>query len=189
MAVTERDRKALEFIKTVGVATTSQIDKAVYRYYRACVRRLQMLADEGRVDRHREGVNHEYIYYLGKKPQQAEHGLLLTDAYIRLSEMGEILAFDRTPVWGRLKPDAFAAVKRLDGVYLLALEIERMTGNPFNQNKYEQYHASGIWRRITKEMPRVVVITDKRVKIYPSEIMYVIIPTSLEGLDKIFKEG
>jgi hypothetical protein len=190
--ITERDRKALGFVREAGVATTYQIQRVAYaggKYAAITARkRLAFLAKSSLLKRVRGHSAEEYLYWMeGKAPKQTDHSLLVTEFYVRLMDLpGKIETWEREPDWGRLRPDAFCELSRGPLHYLFAVEAQRITGNPFNQDKYEQYYASGEWRKHWPKFPRVIVITDRPPKITTTNIMFIILPSSLEGVETIF---
>jgi hypothetical protein len=191
--ITERDKEIIRFIERVGVASTGQVERMFFSEQKhpgvKARERLRAIVAAGKLKRDRLYPGGQYFHFI-KRPGLPEHSLLITDFYIALSKMpGRIEVWELEPQFDHCRPDAFCEYVRGRWHYLLCVEAERMTGNPLNQGKYEAFLAAGKWRDRWPQFPRVVVLTDKRVNVKPTEIRFIIVPTSLEGLDKIFKEG
>lgn len=196
MAITQRDRKAIAFIQQMGVATTRQIQRACYEgNYQAARRRLDIVINELSADgdktisRYRPDQSSQYIYYTGKKPGRADHSIIVTEVYVQLLSLpGRIELWEPEPKWDGLRPDAFCVFELRPGLFRwFTVEVERLTGNQFNQKKYEDYRASGKWKELLKAFPDVLVVTDKKVRITDTHIRFTVIPMSLEGLEQILK--
>jgi hypothetical protein len=195
MAIMQRDRKAIEFIQLVGAATTSQIVRVMGCSDAMARRRLNIIMDElaragdKSISRYRPDISSQYIYYTGRRPAQTDHSLLVTEVYVKLFALpGRIEVFEIEPVWDSLRPDAFCVFELRPGLFCwFTVEVERLTGNPFNQKKYEDFKTSGKWRDRFTAFPRVLIVTDKRIKITDTTIRYTIVPTNLNGLDQILK--
>lgn len=198
MAVIQpRDKEAIEFIQRMNVATTSQIERACYggnnqvarRRLNAIMGELEKMGDRS-INRYQPDISSQYIYYTGRKqPGRADHSIIVTEVYVRLLALpGRIEVWELEPDWGPLRPDAFCVFEVRPGLFVwFSVEVERLTGNPFNQKKYEEYRASKKWMDKFAAFPRVLIVTDKKVRIHTTDIRFTIVPTSLTGIEEIIK--
>lgn len=190
--ITARDIQIVRWIdETVGVATCAQVGKVFFPQQKSADvltrKRMKVIADAGLVKRFKPELCGPYVYYKGRQPGIADHQLTVTEVYTRLAALpGKIATWEKEPVFGSLRPDAFCEIVRGSLHYLYCIEVERMTGNPLNQAKYESYYASGEWRKRWPMFPRVLVVTDKKVKIESTYIRFIIVPTDFKGLEGIF---
>jgi hypothetical protein len=199
-----RDEEICAFIKSVGIASTSQIEKMFFSHCKysgnVARRRMQKLTEGNFVRRWQPDQSSQYVYWIdGKKPSQAqlEHKLIIADIYVAIRKMtiGYIEEWQREPQFDGIRPDAFLKyiIPMPDGRKKQCnrcFEVERMTGNEFNQKKYEKFYESNEWGKLLgiSQFPRVVIVSDKRIAITETSnrISYVIIPTSLKNISSIF---
>lgn len=123
--LTERDVKALEFIKN-NPCRSDVLEKLFYPSYRVAMKRLSTLVDDGYCKRYRETPNHKYFYYCGKRPKHLEHFDLTARTIIWMKSKGyNVLNFKREVKLDGAKPDAIAGIEK-DGRYgVLMIEVER----------------------------------------------------------------
>jgi DNA-binding Lrp family transcriptional regulator len=195
-----RDEEICVFLKNTGLATTSQIEKVFFSHckYSGNVvrRRMLKLFNAGLVKRYQADAASEFIYWLeGKKPSQVDHRLLVTDIYVAVRTMknGYIENWQREPQLEGLRPDAFLKFiipengrKRQCNRFF---EVERWTGNPFNQEKYEKYYEGGSWKSLAiTSFPKVVIVTDKKIAINETRngIVYTVLATDLKNIQSVF---
>jgi hypothetical protein len=199
-----RDEEICMFLKKTKLATTSQIERVFFSKckYSGNVTRRRMLKlfDAGLVKRFQADFSSQYIYWIdGKKPVQKDHRLLITEIYVRVLTLGKgtLDTWECEPHWGEkpdLIPDAFckyiipAGDKRRQ--CNRCFEVERWTGNQFNQQKYEDYYSLGTWKEQLNiaSFPKIVIVTDKKIKIEDTDnhINYVVINTKLDKLESVF---
>ncbi len=190
--ITDRDMRAVEFVEQFGAASLSHIAAAVYGRGRASQdvarRRMRALVKDGAVKRYRPDQNAEYVYYTSPRaPRREDHHLQLAALYTRLLALsGAIETWQREPLWGGLRPDAYCIYRGRKRVHV-AVEIERGT-NPFNQQKYEQFLANGQYKVLFPSFPWVLVVAAKPLRLQASPIRYIVLPPSLDGIDQIFRE-
>ena len=76
--MTRRDYDIIEFIRYYKVASTDTIQQLFFSSLRMCQQRLKYLYDHKHINRSRESINNQYVYYL-RRPAQLRHSLLVTD--------------------------------------------------------------------------------------------------------------
>jgi hypothetical protein len=190
--VTDRDMKAVEFVEAFGAAALSHVARAVFGSGKGALdvarHRMKVLTDERLVKRYRTDMNAEYVYYAGAKaPHRQDHHLQLAALYTSILGLtGAVETWQREPLWGGLRPDAYCVYRGKKRIHF-AVEIERNT-NPFNQQKYESFLASGDYRKLFPSFPWVLIVSAKPIKIATSNIRYIVIPPSLDGIENIFRE-
>lgn len=117
--MTERDLLVLQFLTSVRVASTRQIQDSFFPGLNPSISydRLKYLADNKFLKRSYYRVEpnrNSYIYYLDKKPSKRtlKHDLLITQFYVELKKLNfEILSFEKTPIYKGFKPDAIIEFK------------------------------------------------------------------------------
>lgn len=187
--LTERDIKARQFVFSFGLASLSHLASAVFgggkSSDRVARRRMRILAEHHLVSRYKKECTGEYIYFIGRRPPvQEDHHLQITTVYVALLKLGgQIEVWQREPDWGALRPDAYCIYWFNGHKYHFAVEVQR-PGNPFDQVKYERYL---IAQEQFKVFPRVLVVSEKPMRISSSSIRYVVISPDMAGLENIVK--
>lgn len=193
MKLLSREKRLLNFIDIFGAATTSQIQKLFYseKSTDKCARikaqtRLKMLFDNKYIKRIRSDINSEYIYYQ-KKTQFLNHQILLVDVYLYLLHIeGDILEFTPEIVFADIRPDAKVVFDDYTFEHTFLVEVHRGF-NPFDQQKYEDFYYSKVWKEYFEVFPKILVVSDRKIQLKPSKIPFVIVPYSLEGIENILK--
>jgi hypothetical protein len=57
----------------------------------------------------------------------------------------------------------------------------------FNQEKYENFYNSGKYKQWYKVFPRVVIVSDRSLKLQQSNIKYIQVPLSCDGIESVFR--
>lgn len=189
MVLQKRERQLLEFIDTFGAATTTQLQRLFYTDMkgqsarRKAQDRLLQLHKNKYLKRDRSDLNSEYVYYQ-KKTQFVNHQTLLVDVYLALrSFKGEILEFTPEVVMGEIRPDAKVMFDDGELTHIFLVEIHR--NNVFNQEKYETFYLSKVWKVYFQVFPKILIVSDKKINWKPSKLPYIQVPYSLDGLKKI----
>lgn len=159
-----RDRRVLRFIDDFGCATTRQLKSIFFAdtTLRRCQQRLKMLCSQKHLNRSRDVLGVDYLYYGNKRPREVAHMLARVDYYIKVND-GNLTAFDPEYKLGNLRADAYYEV--LGTPFFLEIQLSRH----FNQNKYELAYQSGLW---DGEFPTVVVVSPHDIKFRESEINF-----------------
>ncbi|WP_069997731.1 hypothetical protein [Cellulosilyticum sp. I15G10I2] len=123
--LTERDNKALEFIKK-NPCRSDIIHILFYPSYRVAMYRLEKMVDEGYCKRYRENPNAKYFYYTGNKPRQIEHMDMAARSILWIRSKGyEVLNFRREVKLDGARPDAVIGIQKSNEYGVLMIEIER----------------------------------------------------------------
>lgn len=186
--ISSKDRDIYNFLDLFNVATTSQLYRMFYRgkTLRRCQDRLTALSKSGYINRVRNFLTGEYLYYVkSQKPEQMEHCYFRTELFLKMRERYTIKFYD-TECLGMVgvRPDMYMEVQLRNALYLFFVEIH--LHNKFNQDKYENYYKSGQWKERTKIFPRILIVAHNKPTLKPSSLNYRIVPTSLTGIDTAF---
>lgn len=163
MRISEDDKKALAFIPKFKIATTNTIAELFYPSLRYAQHRLKLLYENKELKRSRDNYSTQYMYYM-KKPSQIKHCLLLTEFYLELNRIAQIVYFDTEfTFFEGIRPDAFTAVEfpnKRKEVYFIEVELS----NKPDVEKYEQLYLSHKWKsKGFPAFPKVVFVTNKPV--------------------------
>lgn len=183
--ITTRDIEVLEFLETYKVANTSTMQELFFPSLSACQKRLKFLFDEKRLNRLRDNINNEYVYYYKKCPKQLKHSLLVTDFYRELHKHATNINFKIEPTLGNIRPDAVVAYIHNNKKKLILLEIE-ISNKGFDYEKYDKFYSTGLYREFFPIMPTVFAVGDNIKKI-PGEtkVIYKHIATNFLNIQSI----
>lgn len=146
--LTTRDIEIVRFIEQTRLPlTASQVSRLWFwsgneKSSLICAqRRLLALYKMKRLQRVREYVGQEYIYYLNKVPHQLKHKQLMMDFLCHLN-MNKFKILDVQVEWKAIeknygvRPDLFLTVEYSENKYNLICEVENTKG--FDAKKYEK---------------------------------------------------
>ena len=168
-SLVERDKKIIELIDTLGVATREQVQKVLFKntHMNVPMRRLSHLAENKLIKRDFYQVDahkNAYVYYLGKKPakRNIQHELLVSEFITSVMAMCEVLEVETHYAIGNIIADAYMKYKDSEGrIKHLFLEVQ--LSNKVNDcvEKYKDIKNLILdnkpdWQTI----PRLIVITD-----------------------------
>jgi hypothetical protein len=172
--VTCRDLRLIKFIEDFSIASTRNIHGLYFAdtTLRRCQERLSRLVEQRRLMRDRI-YTQEYVYFL-KKPSQVEHMLQRVDAFITLKKICILNEFVPEFTYEDLRADAYFETWKEPGIVTpYFLEVQR--NEHFDQGKYEAAYGSEKWKEKWRRFPMVIVLTEHKPKIKPSEVKYVIV--------------
>jgi hypothetical protein len=172
--IMQRDRRVLRFIEDFGCCDTGRLHKLFFTdvTMRRCQQRLAQLAKNKRIERRRDFIGQNYLYYM-TKPKQIDHMLKRVDVYLALTQMVTLNEFIPEFTLGDLRADAYFEVWKNNRIYPYFLEVQRNT--QFDQSKYECYFHSAEWQEKWNRFPTVIILSGYNIKLKPSEIKYTII--------------
>lgn len=197
--ISERDQRAIDFVRQFGAANTSQILQIYFRGDKKpppnqalliMRKRLKKLVDDKVLKRKRYHLNMEYIYYT-KWTNQIHHKIIIADFYLKLLSMGgEIIRFGNEEQLDGLRPDAVVEYKINKQTHWFFLEVQ--LNNSFNQQKYEDYYNSRKYTSIFSinghsTFPKVVIVANKKFLLHTSRITYIMLPIDLEEMERVFQ--
>jgi hypothetical protein len=187
--ITETEQKVLDFLEMFNCATTTQLTKLFYMTtvfpYNKSRRRLKILYDDKYVKRVRNSINMEYVYYL-KKNNQFNHSLILTEFYVQLHELVEIDKFEVEQPYGNIRPDGMAICGYKGFTHYFFIEVH-ISNNRFNQDKYINYYGSREWKQYFDVFPKIIIISDKKVDLKPTNLKFIQIKQNCEDILNIFR--
>lgn len=163
IVITDRDKEIIQFLKDFKVATTTTISDLYFNSsIRPCQRRLKFLSEHGYIKSYQENVITEKIHYVGRKPINLKHALILSDfiSKLKLNDI-EIIKYKVPFKIENLIADAFIAIKKHNKNYIYFVEVENT--KKFNLSKYEQLYYSRSWKEIFPIFPGIIVISDRKV--------------------------
>lgn len=169
--ITDRDLRIVEFLSRHKVANTEILSARFFPSLRMAQKRLALLAKWGEIQRSREHITRQYVYFLGNKPKQLRHMLLRTEFYHKFPEKFEI--FEPEYTVGSLRADAIFKFH-----YTIAfLEVQVSAEKP-DLAKYRRFYLSGEYVKYFSSMPKIYVVTD-HVFFLPKELDVIKIPTRM----------
>lgn len=189
-----RDKKVIDFIHLVELATKEQIQKLYFEevHKNICMRRLKKISEEGYIERFKHGGN-IFVYYVGKKPSKRliNHDLYITDFIVEMIKNGfEILEFKKSFVIGPIISDAYIRYKDPEGkIRHCVLEVQLSNKVSDCVDKYKDFKRIILDNRNDwGSIPRVVVITDmtQRIELIGIKVLYD--TTEMKNVSKILIE-
>ena len=189
-----RDKKVIDFIHLVELATKEQIQKLYFEevHKNICMRRLKKISEEGYVERFKHGGN-IFVYYVGKKPSKRliNHDLYITDFIVEMIKNGfEILEFKKSFVIGPIISDAYIRYKDPEGkIRHCVLEVQLSNKVSDCVDKYKDFKRIILDNRNDwGSIPRVIVITDMTQRIELRGIKVLYDTTEMKNVSKILIE-
>lgn len=174
--MTARDYEIIEFVSYYKVASTDTIQQLFFPSLRICQRRLKILHEQKHLNRSRDSINNQYVYYL-RRPAQLRHSLLVTDFYRELSKYCNVEVFKIEPTLGRIRPDAVIGYSVNGQNRLGLLEVE-ISHKGFDYAKYNSFDFSAYF----PVRPRLFVVSDKTIAVDCKLPGMMVVPTSLSGV-------
>lgn len=162
---TDRDIEIKEFLKKVVVADTETIHQIFFpnASLRTCQARLKLLVDYKFIKAFREDILSQNIFYINKKPSSYKHKIVFSKLLGELHKQGiEILKYVTPLKVGNIIADGFIAAKINEEprIYLVEVELTKY----FDTKKYIDLYYSRSYKEKFPVMPKILVITDKKVK-------------------------
>lgn len=172
--ITKRDREIVRFLSKIRVASTNVLAERFFPSLRMAQKRLALLTKWGEVQRSREHMTSQYVYYLGSKPKQIRHSLLRTEFYHRFPY--KMPVFEIEYIVGRIRADAMIGyIDKTEQLAFLEIQISRTKPD---LAKYRRFYNSGEYQDHFPTMPKIIIVTDH--VFYPPEDLDVITyPTKL----------
>lgn len=187
--VTERDKKIIELIEKLRVVDVFTVDSILFantKGNRVCQRRLTNLAEFNRIKRWRPNQISAYIYYLGRRPANTEHALLISHFIAHLYlQRAEILKIKKEMLIAEgIRIDLFVAYKLKDKSYIAIVEAENTKSFDKKYEKLEAYYLKNGYKDRFPVMPKVICITNKAFKKGALEVVQ--IDTEFKNINKVF---
>jgi len=176
-------------IELLNVAKVSQIYRMFYSGLKQgeqiCRKRMKKLYDDKLIKRERNHLNAEYVYYVNKN-NQFKHSLILTEFYVQMHQLAEIDKFEVEQPYGHIRPDGMCICGYRGFTHYFFIEVH-ISNNKFNQDKYISYYGSREWKTYFDVFPKIITISDKQVKINPTNLKFIQISQNCENINKIWR--
>jgi len=192
--ITKRDQDIYNFLDEDGLkfhtANSNQIHEIFFKNtsYRYSRKRLQYLYSIGFLKRTRSTISNDFAYYIDKKSyiSKIHHDLIRTELYVNLIKYHNVLEWNNESSIVNIRPDAITYINDNDIVFPVFIEIH--LNNQFNFDKYIKFIKDNDLTAIYGRIPRVIICTDRKVKIQNMNIKFKVIDfTTMKGLDSLFK--
>jgi hypothetical protein len=182
--ITARDQSVINFLEEDGfhIATSNQLHKLFFptTSYQYSRERLRYLLNNQCIKRTRSTIDNSYAYYVGNKPVQLHHDLIRTELYTAIKQRYDVLEWHNEAPIGNIRPDALCYIKHNGIVFPVLIEIHLSNG--FNFDKYKMDFAP-----LLGTQPRVIICTDRSVKLPVSAVKFKLVGLDMSGLDALFK--
>ncbi|MGL5439656.1 MAG: hypothetical protein ACRDA4_04625 [Filifactoraceae bacterium] len=163
---TDRDKKIIQLIADLKVVDVFVVDSILFKNTkttRVAQRRLQNLYEFNRVKRWRMNQISNYIYYLGKKPINIDHSILMSHFIANLSNIGaEIIEIKREwLIFEGIRIDLFVSFVMNGKNYTSIVEIENTKNFQSKYDKLESYFSGKEYKNLFSNIPLIVCVSDK----------------------------
>ena len=166
----DRDKKVIDLLENVKVATREQIQRVVYPNVsqNIPIRKLTMLTENKLVKRdyfNLGGHNNVYIYYLNKKPSKRNilHEITITDFITKVMSICEVIEVYTSYKTGSIISDCYIRYRDSEGkIRHLVAEIQ-LSNKVYEGciEKYKKFRNEILeHRKEFNTIPRLIVITD-----------------------------
>ena len=167
--LTDRDKKILELTEQLKVVDVFVVDTMLFKNTktnRVAQRRLTNLFEFKRIKRWRMNQISPYIYYLGKRPVNIEHSLLMSYFIAYLDKLGaDIKKIKREwLITEGIRIDLFVAYTLNNKNYISIVEIENSKNFQEKYEKLERYYLSNEYKELFPTMPQIICVSDKKFK-------------------------
>jgi len=180
--ITTRDQDIINFLESFHIATSNQLHRLYFpaTSYQYSRQRLRYLSDNLYIKRTRSTIDNSYAYYTGYKPVQLHHDLIRTELYTSIKSKYDLLEWHNEATVGNIRPDALCYANHSGIVFPVLVEVH--LSNSFNFDKYKMD-----FRPLLGTQPRVIICTDRSVKLPVSAVKFKLIGLDMVGLDTLFK--
>jgi hypothetical protein len=182
--ITKRDQDVINFIEEFHIATSGQISRLFFSgKYRYCMKRLQYMRDSGFIKPAKSTIDNCRAYYINKKSllQQIHHDLIRAELYTAIRSRYDLLIWENEATIEHIRPDALCYIKHSGIVFPLIIEVH--LNNKFDFDKYKNID----FRTLFGLMPRVIICTDREVKLPVSAVKFKVVGLDMSGLDTLLK--
>jgi hypothetical protein len=175
----------IRFIDDFGCADTNTICRLFFTEtsIRRCRDRLQILTEQHHLNRIRGSVNTNYIYFIGKQPQQMQHGLTRANFYTRMKASYDLKTFVPEYQFEKIRSDAYMEFNLFNIRYAAFVEVQLSSGNM--QEKYDSLYLKSDWKNHWLSFPLVIIVTNRKQNIKPSKVKYIVLDAEKMSMDTI----
>lgn len=173
-----RDREVVSLVRRLGAANTDQVRALMFRFptgLRKAQERLSVLVKRGELNRCRIAPNEPYVYYIGRRPGQLEHRVMVSWAYVHI--VTGLASWERLDEWrledvcGDIRSDAVAGIRIVPTSEWRYIFVEAdYSDNPFSKvvaynRLYEsQAYLGAWWAETAKRFPSILVVTHSQTR-------------------------
>lgn len=182
--LTQREVDILQYIGKFKVASTSTIKRLFFKdsTLRYCQIRLRLLTkDYNELNRDRHSISNEYSYYIGARPKQFSHKLMLTEFHKNIVDYVKVIQLDTEVNIGNVRPDGLLAYQVEDKKGIAFVEID-LSPNSLKEKiaKYELLYSSGDYKEYFPVFPDLIIVSNRKV---PTSDKIKIIPVKADFSD------
>ena len=105
--------------------------------------------------------NSEYVYYIKRPPAQLKHCLKRTEFLCAMCKRYKTESYEIEKQYGNIKPDATIFYNSNKAAFI---EVE-LSNKGFDYLKYENFYASGEWKKYFEAMPDILIYSKQVPKI------------------------
>jgi hypothetical protein len=180
--ITKRDQDILNFLEEFHIASSGQLHRLFFpkTSYQYSSWRLLYLSEQGHIKRTQNTIGNGYAYYADKKPVQLHHDLIRTEVYTSIKSKYNVLEWQNEAPIEHIRPDALCYINHSGIVFPVLIEIHLSNGFDFDKYKMD-------FKPIFGTNPRVLICTDRDLKLPVSAIKYKLVGLDMSGLDTLFK--
>jgi hypothetical protein len=168
-----RDREVVALVRRLGAVNTDQVRALMFRFptgLRKAQERLSVLVERGELNRCRIAPNEPYVYYIGRRPAQLEHKVMISWAYAHivtnLASWECLEEWRQEDVCGELRCDAVAGIHiKPTGEWRFVFVEADGGDNSFDKvslynRLYEsQAYLGSWWAERASRFPSILVVT------------------------------
>lgn len=161
--IQQRDLDIIAFVKEFKVVNSDIIAKLFFSNSNNCItlanRRLKKLVELGKLNRSkRTNILEPYIYYIGSKPSNWKHSLLIAQSYCDICSKYSVIKYKREYeikyLNKTLRCDLMTIVKDNNNIKAFIIEIQNAK---HYKDKWTEYINKGYWRNKFGVLPRIIV--------------------------------
>jgi hypothetical protein len=180
--ITKRDQDILNFLEEFHIATSGQLHKLFFpkTSYQYSSGRLLYLSEQGHIKRTQNTIGNGYAYYADRKPVQLHHDLIRSEVYTSIKTKYNVLDWQNEAPVEHIRPDALTYINHSGIVFPVLIEIHLSNGFDFDKYKMDFIPIFGT-------NPRVVICTDRELKLPQLAIKFKLVGLDMSGIDTLFK--
>jgi hypothetical protein len=193
MIINTNEQNILNFISDFHIATSGQIYRLFFPgKYRYCMKRLKTMQEEGFIKRTNSTIDNCFAYYTDKKPCQLHHDLIRAELFTALNQRYKVISWHNEEPVKNIRPDATALLNSAftyinDHEIVFPVFIEIHLNNQFNFDKYKELLRTTNLREMYGGMPRVLICTDRELKLPILGIKFKIVGLDMSGIETLLK--
>lgn len=168
-----RDREVVALVRRLGAVNTDQVRALMFRFptgLRKSQERLTVLTKRGELNRCRIAPNEPYVYYIGRRPGQLDHRVMVSWAYVHI--VTGLASWERLEEWrledvcGDLRSDAVAGIRIVPTGEWRFVFVEADGGDNsfdkvslYNRLYESQVYLGAWWAERATRFPAILVVT------------------------------